>query len=323
MKYQNLKSFQKHLSSAAPHYLCHFYLVAVPDDFERSQILHCILSHLASQPIRFTGSDCDLREVLDSMQTWSLLGNSVIVLDEVEKLSKKNTQVLIENLEACAGFALFGARSKVKDFAVSIEKIGVVLDLTDEKPWDKEKRLIEELLERAGKTGKKLMPDAASLLLERTGIDLALLQSEIDKLICFVGERTVIAREDVLAITIANQTATFWQVAEEVIWEGKEFSHLEEGVFHGLTSALRHQLHLGLTLASLIEEKRPADEWGQFLPKLWPKVLEKRSSQASRLGSSYFQKGLEKLFEMELYSRSISTHYQALLDLFRAHLHGR
>ena len=109
--------------------------------------------------------------------------------------------------------------------------------------------------------------------------------------------------------------------AEEMIWEaGASF---DPTLFHGLIPALRSQLELGLKLATLIEQQIPSHEWSSHLPKIWPKILEKRASAASRLGSSYFRKGIEKLFQIELLSRSQSTQFGALLDLFRTQLHAR
>jgi DNA polymerase-3 subunit delta len=318
VRYQNLKSFEKHIASAAPNLLCRLYLVAIGDDFERNKALDLILKHLPSQPTRFSGVDCNLKDVLDAMQSESLFGEPVLVVDEVEKLSKKQLETLAGALTSFVGYLLFGARSKTAALSQAVEKEGVILDLLEEKPWDKERRLSEQLIERAKQAGKKLLPDAASLLLERLGVDPALLESEIDKLICYVGERSAISREDILSISPASRTSTFWQTAEEVVWEGGDFPSVDSAAFHALIPALRSQLHLGLTLATLIEERTPSDEWSRYLPKLWPKTLEKRSSQAARLGSVYFRKGLEKLFELELQSRSNSTQYRALLDLFRA-----
>jgi DNA polymerase-3 subunit delta len=323
MKYQNLKSFQKHLASAAPQHLCRLYFIGMSDDFERAKTLEEILSYISTSAQKYSGADCDLRDCLDAMQSMSLLGESVVILDEVEKLSKKQLETLAANLKTSAGYALLGSRSKLASLAALVEKEGVVLDLLEEKPWDKEKRLSDQLIDRAKNAGKQLSFDAAHLIFERLGADPALLASEIDKLICYVGDRSTIQREDILAITPASRTSTLWQNAEEVIWEGGEFLSLDSAAFHGLIPALRNQLHLGLALATLIEEKCPSDQWSRFLPKLWPKTLEKRSSQAARLGSSYFQKGLDKLFEVELLSRSSSTQYRALLDLFRAQLYTK
>lgn len=318
MKYQSLKAFQKHLSSAAPHNLCRHYLIAIADDFERAKAFDAILQHIPS-PNRLSAADTELRDCLDAMQSMSLLGENVVILDEVEKFSKKEQQVLIEQITNASGFLILGTRSKMAPLLAKVEMAGVVLDLLEEKPWEKEKRLIDTLSERVKQSGKTLTPDVASLLLERLGVEPALLESEIDKLICYVGDRPHILQSDVLAISPASKQATLWQQAEEFVWEGKECSLQDASGFHALIPALRSQFHLGLTLATLIEEKRSADEWGQFLPKIWPKVLEKRSSQAARLGTKYFRKGLEKLFDIELLSRSNSTEYAALLELLRGY----
>ncbi|MGB7978351.1 MAG: hypothetical protein WCF19_04230 [Chlamydiales bacterium] len=323
MKYQNLKAFQKHLASAAPQLLCRLYLVAIPDDFERAKALDLILSHLCISPVRFSGVDCDLRDCLDAMQSLSLLGESVVVLDEAEKLSKKQLEALSAHLSHRGGYVLFGARSKTASLTAVVEREGVVLDLLEEKPWDREKRLAEQLADRAKGAGKRLAPDAAPLLFERLGVDPALLESEIDKLICYVGDKPSIGREEILAISPASRMASLWQTAEEVIWEGGAFPSLDSSVFHSLVPALRNQLHLGLTLATLMEEKIPSDQWNRYLPKLWPKTLEKRTGQAARLGAPYFRRGLEKLFDIEFLSRSNSTQYWALLDLFRGSIHVR
>lgn len=323
MKYQNLKSFQKHLASAAPNHLCKVYLVLMADDFERARVLEEILALIQAPANRFSGVKLDLREFLDSLGSMSLFGESVALLDEAEKISKKEIDLISENVSTSSGYVLIGARSKMTGLAKLIEKQGVVFDLLGEKPWDKEKRLADELIERGRVSGKVVFQDVTSLLFERLGLDSALLVSEMDKLICFVGDRPKIEREDVLAISPASHMATLWQTAESVIWDGANLPELDVNAFHALVPILRNQLHLGLTLATLIEEKKPADQWSQFLPKLWPKTLEKRSSGAARLGSAFFKKGMHHLFEIELLSRVSSTDYLAMLDLFRMKLHAR
>jgi DNA polymerase III subunit delta len=325
VRYQNKISFQKHLASAAPHNLCRMYLIAIADDFERVKVIDSIVRFLPpdAMPTRFSGADLELRDLLDALQTMSLFGSEpVVIVDEVEKIAKKPLQTLSDHLSNASRYLLFGTRSK-SALASLVEKEGVILDLLEEKAWDKETRLAEQLNTQAKNAGKRLASDAPQLLLERLGTDAALLESEIDKLICYVGERPVISREDILQISPASRQSTLWQTAEEVIWEGGEFPVIDSTTFHGLIPALRSQLHLGCTLATLIEEKCPSDRWNAYLPKLWPKILEKRSSQAARFGTTYFRKGLDKLMEIELLSRSTSTQYRALLDLFRASIYVR
>ncbi len=318
MRLHNLKAFHKHLSDSAPHHLCRAYYIAIGDDFERSQAIESVLALLPGTPSRFRGSECSIVDLLDAMQSLSLFGGEpIVVLDEVEKLTKAPLQQLCEGLNFSSGYIVFGARSK-SSLAQIIEKEGVVLDMLDEKPWEKEKRLAGLLVERAKRAGKSLTPDGAGLLLEHLGIDAALLDSEVDKLICYVGDGTHIGREEIMKLTPISRTASLWQMAEEVVWEGHEFTGVDSSSFPVLVAALRNQLHIGLVLATLIAEQRPSDQWSAYLPKLWPKMLEKRSSQAARLGSDYFRKGLDRLFDVELLSRTGSTQLRALLDSFRA-----
>lgn len=294
------------------------------DDFERVKALNAVLALVLSNDSlvsRFQGSEFDLRSFVDALQSPSLLGGETILfLDEAEKISKKSMQTLIDLLESNppSCFLLIGTRSKTPLQAL-VEKWGVLLDLTEEKPWDRERRLLEQMADQAKEAGKKISTEVLQLLIERLDKEPALLMYEMEKLICYVGDRPVIEQEDVLQISAATRTHTLWQVAEEIIWE-RGMSPIDPAQFHGIMPLLRSQLQLGLKLATLIETKRPADAWSTFLPKLWPKVLEKRSSAAARLGSAYFRKGLEKLFEIELASRHQSTQYGALIDLFRSQL---
>ncbi len=320
MRYQNLHSFRKHLVNAAPNHLCKVYLIGIANDYERSKVISQLLTCFPDAPDRFSAADCVLRDVLDASQSLNLLGESIVVFDEIEKLAKKELEILAQNLKA-AGYLILGSRSSLSSFFDAVEKEGIVLDLLGEKPWDREKRIAEELIQLAANSKKRLKVDAVHLLLERIGSDLALLESELQKLICYIGEREEISQEDILSISQVSRTSNLWQIAEGVVWEGGEFGLIDSNAFHMLIPALRNQLHIGLTLATLIEEKRPMDEWGKFLPKLFPKTLEKRSGAAARLKSSYFQNGLKALFEAELASRSFSSQYDALLELFRARMH--
>lgn len=294
------------------------FLVTVPDDYERLQTLDALAAFLGQSAHRFTGADFNQRAFSDQLQTTSLFeGEPVTLLDEIEKLSKKEAQQLPTQLSY--GYLIYGSRSKTP-LAASIEKEGFVLDLLEEKPWDKEKRLAAELQAKASSAGKTLSPEVIPLLFDRLDKDSGLLESELEKLICYTGDESRIAAEHVLAITSISRTHTFWQMAEELIWEGIAIAPLDDAAFHPLLPSLRSQLQLGLKIAALLETGTAREEWSQVLGRVYPKTLEKRTSQAARLGQSYFARGLKTLFEIELASRNNSTSYAALLDLFRTRL---
>ena len=322
MKYQNLHAFQKHLSNASSQHLCRAYLAVVPDDYERAKVIQSIRSYVPlSQSISFNGPESACRDISDALLSPSLFGGEpVVIVDEVEKMSKKELQSLaslVENRGLC-GYLFCGSRSKTI-LTASFEKAGVVLDLAEEKPWDRDKRLAEQLADRAARAGKRLDFDAAPLLFERLGSDPALLDGELDKLICYVGDRPTIGRSDIMRVCGCSRMQTLWAAAEEMVWE-KKASSVESGSFYGLIPALRSQFSLGLKIISLIAEGCPREEWVVYLPKIWPKTLEKRIGQAQLLGAAYFQKGLDLLLQIELLSRTGQTNELALLDLFRCSL---
>ena len=175
-------------------------------------------------------------------------------------------------------------------------------------------------MERAKRLGKRLSSDAAPLLFERLGFDAALLDSELDKLVCYVGERPTIERADIFRISAESRAQTVWQSAEEIVWEGG--SSVDPSSFFGLIPAIRSQLQIGLKISSLSEGGVPPEEWLSHLPKMWPRALDKRREQASKKGSSYFRRGLDLLFKIELLSRTGSSQEEAMLDFFRTSLGG-
>ena len=150
MKYQNLKLFEKSLTS---HIGCRVFLIQMSSDQERSAILQKIVQGALPQTHsleRFT-SDVECREVFDALLSPSLFGGeAVVILDECEAFKKKELEKLSEFLEngLLSGYLLLSSRGKTPLSKV-VDKIGVVFDMTEEKPWDRDKRLSETLSEMA------------------------------------------------------------------------------------------------------------------------------------------------------------------------------
>ena len=316
----DLASLKKHLSSRA---FRPCYLLSIADDYERMKGIKMVLSYLAADglsSLSFNGADLSFQKLYEALQSPSLFGGeSAVIMDDVEKIGKKELQdfgAYIQKLQF-SGHLILASRTKTSLLSI-VEKIGFVLDLTDEKPWDKERRIVEQIHARVQNGGKKIASDAPPLLLERLGADPALLDQEIDKLICFVGDRPTIERSDVFRISPESKTETLWKIAEEMIWEGVQPLKIDS--FYAMIPALRSQLQMGLKITTLQQSGYPKENWGPYFPKLWPKILEKRGVQGAKLGSSYFQKGLDLLFEIEKLSRSASNREGALFDLFRTSL---
>lgn len=325
MRYTQLSAFQKHLASAAPHNLCRLYLIVCADAFERKAALDAILSYAATpdaQVVRKVGPETTEREIFDALNSPSLFGGEPIVV--VDEADKKLLDALSSGLKEplSFGYLFLGAKGKVGAPFAQIQ--GVVLDLSEEKPWDREKRLAEKLHAMAKSAGTRLSTDAAPLILERVDGDAALLANEMEKLICYAAEKQEITRADVEAVCKSSRNFTLWQIADDLIWErvfrANESELSDPSFFHGLLASLRQQLIVGVKMCALREAGTPFVEWRSHFPKIWPKALEKKAEISGKLSGAYFHKGLELLFQVELLSKSSSLPTDALLDYFRIKL---
>lgn len=297
------------------------YLVIINGVQERAEVFQKL--NRKEHSLEKFSPDVEMHTLFDALLSPSLFGGeTVVMLDECDLLNKKDAEKLAEFLEKNepVGTLLLGAKGKTPLVKV-VEKVGSVLDMSAEKPWERDKRLFDAMIHLAKEQGKWLSGDAADLLIEKIGADFSFLSQEIHKLICFVGDRPNIERSDVFRISATNSLETPWKTAEEIVWEGGGAKFDASGFF-GLIFSLRAQLQMGAKITSLIESGVPSNEWNAHFPKVWPKTLEKRKSQAMTRGSLYFQKGLETLLKVEMLSRTGSSS-QGLFDLFRSSLHAK
>jgi len=81
-----------------------------------------------------------------------------------------------------------------------VREIGVVVDLSSarERSGALSKDSVDDMVRQLVRaTGKRLAPEAGELIARRAGADAAMLASELEKLCLYVGERPVIAPDDV------------------------------------------------------------------------------------------------------------------------------
>jgi len=324
MRYTQLSAFHKHLASCAPHHLSHLYLIACADAFERKAVLDSLLSSVAGPDaliVRFSGTQ-SATEIFDALNSPSLFGNEPIVV--VEEIDKKLHDTLSPHFKDPLSFGYLFLGSKTKISGSFAEKHGVLLDLTEEKPWERDKRWGEQLHKSAANAGMRLNADAAALLLERLDSDAALLAHEMEKLICYAAGKPEISRSDVEAVCKSSRSYSLWQIADELVWERRfrvgaaEMS--DPSFFHGLLASLRQQLIVGAKMCALRQAGVSFSEWKAHFPKIWPKALEKKAEISNKLGGAYFRKGLDLLFQIELLAKSGPVPADALLDYFRSQL---
>lgn len=325
MRYVQLASFENHLSQSEPDHLCTEYLVFLADPFERRQIMEHTYRLFPPQLERFSfrGGEKNFEKLKEEVQNFSLfVQERLFVIDELEVFSEKEKKELVSFLQQKDPKTrwILGAKSAQPLFSF-MEGDGVILDLSKEKPWEREKRLVYQAQNYAKGQGKRVSIDALSLLFEYVGYDLAKLQQELLKLFCYTEEKKSVEKQDVIDCIKPDKTQNLWKWAEGVVWE-KERDSMPD-TLHALLPLIRSQLILGRKIACLLESKVAELEWGEYLPRIWPKVLEKRKGQVKLFTERYFEKGLKVLFEVEKLLREGSHHEEALLDWFQTELHRK
>jgi DNA polymerase-3 subunit delta len=145
------------------------------------------------------------------------------------------------------------------------------------------------------------------------------LEQEVSKVITYVGERKEITLSDVHALCSAQKSATFWQLAETMVWReapAKTEELLDLSSLLPLLAQLRTQLQQGMTLAVLLEKNAPHSEIAHYLPTVKPSALDKLIPVARARRAYFFKRALDILFDVELMAKNSSFEPALLLDLF-------
>lgn len=333
MKYQEIEPFKKHLKASFPNNLSDIYLVVTSDNYERLRIIDSITCFFpksnAFSQLRFSAEKTAIKEVIINLDSpFFLGGRSIVIVDELDFFKRKDILDLVTYIKkGCLNcFLVLGAKEKksILTLLSEVDKRGVVLDLSSEKPWEKQKRLMNFIVEKCAQAKKSISSEAKETLISFIGNDLSAIEKEIEKVIIYVGEKSILEKEDVVAICNNLNTVTFWQIAETIIWGTDPFCvnlekdyTVESTFFYSLVSALRYNLQEGLKLASAWENNL---NLSSLFPMVRPKVLQIRQAVVSKFGPSFFKKMLQLLFEIELLSKQGNISFLALLDYFRVKL---
>jgi DNA polymerase III subunit delta len=245
--------------------------------------------------------------------------------DERTASSQAVTETLVELAEELKQFAWQNVRllisagkvDKRKTFFKTLDKIGSVETFSawsaDDKDWGERAEVAAQTAIRERK--KEISGEALAELVNLTGPNARQLESEIEKLCVFTGDRKRIEFADIAAICTRNKTARAFALGDalgdrdlprllkrldEELWEVKFDSQKSEiGLLYGLISKVRALLllkemlregwikptndynHFKAQLERVPAEKLPADK--RFNPlALNPYVLYKALPQAKK-----------------------------------------
>jgi len=300
------------------------FLVISPDVFEKEKIIKEILSSISKNTqvnvTRFS-KVTSLDEIFNVYNSMSLLGGHMLALiDDLNLIFKNDLPKLNEYIKKNNVFFIAGSQNKslASGLYQTVEKNGLVFDLSQEKFWEKEKRIANFAIEKCMKAKKNISAGVIDTIFSKVGVDFALVEKEVEKLLLYTMEKKSIELEDVENICPTNMTQSIWQIAEKIVWDQITFDNfsIDSSFFHQLLSSIRYNLQIGYKIASLVEMGK-GSELNVAFPKMYPRLLEKRKEIATRYSTKYFKKALQIIFETDVLSKSCSL---MLLDYLKLKL---
>jgi DNA polymerase-3 subunit delta len=230
------------------------YVLAGSDTFLRDEHRHQIVAAVigdgdAQTAVSSFDASAELATVLDELRTMPFLApRRVVILDDADAFVSAHREPLERYLASPAAHStlLLMVNSWPKN--TRIAKLAAKIGETRDCAAPDQRDLPGWLGRAAKKRGKKIDNQAAVLLAQWRGADLASLESEIEKLSIYVGDRPAITVEDVSslvaasagagpydltnAITDQNPSAALRALAASLTQRGEEFRTLGMLAWH-------------------------------------------------------------------------------------------
>jgi len=165
----------------------------------------------------FYGQNATAREIINSARTLPYFSQKrLIALKGAEDLSEEDTQLLIgyiKNPNQSTVLVIFTddeayLKKYIKPLGDMVEiKYFRHPDRSDMDSWIKNE---------FSKSNKSIKPDAARLLKENAGNDLAVLSNEIEKLVIYTGQRNTIEKQDVEELVGRSNIQTGFELVNAI-----------------------------------------------------------------------------------------------------------
>lgn len=304
MKFQKLEPFEAHFKDSLPQHLAPVYVVICPKEQERKKILSFIALLLEKETDykKFFS----IKEALQHLKSHTFFSDKVAALfDGAQQLVKEEME-LLKNYIASPnprGYLILAtsAAKSISDLYKKGKKEMVVLDLSSEKPWEEKQRIKTWVLQIVQANKKQITPDALEAFLGQLPPDRFVLEQELEKLFCYIGNRTSVEKADVCAICTVSFEQNTFQIAEGLVFGGlSQVPEIHDAtILFPLIFQLRNQFEMGLKMSALLQKGVSHEEISKEFPRLWPKALQIAINGAAQKKALFFKRGLISLFNLE------------------------
>lgn len=333
MKYSNLRAFEKHLEGAYPAHFAPVYAILCKDDFLRKESVSLLLKHLLRNQTNpdlalktFDGDKFNASAFWDELEGFGFFSEKrYIVLNNCDKLPKAQTELLekyftspnTRNVLVLAAANL----NRNTNFYKKGEKTGILLDIPEEKPWEKERSIQEWMRQHVAKVGKRLDPRAAEAIVKQVGPDHARVNSELEKLYCYVGERPDITLQDVGALTTCVNVENIWQLSEALFLRNPlNAFRIGKGLLGdgtaliALLRQLRTQFQTEFQICSILSNGGTPQQVTAQFPYMSGQILERHLKQAQAFGLHRFKCAMLLIDQTEREAKNSSTDSELLFE---------
>lgn len=304
MKFNHLEAFEKHLKTADPAHLSSIYLIADSDEYIQKKLAKKLKQENESWYF-WKGDELSLREFKEATLGVSMFSDrSTYCIIGVDKLIKGVQQALLEHLKAPIRSQRFilTASSLPKELAALVAKEGVIVDLTGEKPWDRDRRLAGEIVQKFAREKIRASLVIAEQMVKTLGSDSALIDQEVEKLICFLQGKLELTRQDLDIIGNHTQNTIFkvgQYLLDKQLKEALTVVHEQQFPLVMIIYSLRSMIQRCFRIKAL-----PQNLYEETFPQLRGSLLEKNVQLSMKYSEQQFKRMLQILFETELLMKS-------------------
>lgn len=339
MRYDNLHAFVKHLEGATPNHLASTYLVVGKNQYECGEAYKKLLKAVfhgrdpqSHDITTFSAESLKISDLLSELDTIGLFSSRrVVVIQQGEKLKTEVARGLEKYLLSSSPGVTFIIIAetilRTTNFYKKLEKEGVILDLPEEKAWQKEKKIQGWIREKVSEAGRRIDPNACTALTQKAGFDQSLLHQELEKLFCYLGERTEITLQDVKVICSAGHLESIWTLGESIFTFDASTamrvakSFLDDGVaLLALLRQLRSQFETEFQICTLMMHSNGREEVMKQFPYMKGEILNKHLQQAQSYGMLKLKKGLLSIDKTESQMKNSVADAGCLLETLIAKL---
>ncbi|MDR2539161.1 MAG: hypothetical protein LBC45_00815 [Chlamydiales bacterium] len=331
MKFNRATAFEKHLLEVKKEHLAPVYVLAIPDAYERK----CMAEQVAARiGVFYPDSTFTVKEgisimhLLDELNTLSLFEKSrIIFYDSIQSMKKEDLNSLTRYFAnpASSTYLLLGiSQAKVaQEIYMEGKKHLISCDFTEEKPWDRKERLKNYLRQFVASRKKRCSLSLIEQLLEKRGMDLAILKQDLEKVITFVGKRLNIEELDLAAICTDQKLANAWQLSDGILFSKQKISldsEIDISCLLSFIGQMRLQLQHSLEIRTLLQKEIPHAEICLKFPAIKKNQLEKLFAFTQEKEEKWLIQALHHLFQIEMLAKNGVTTPAVLLHMLNCQL---